>query len=292
MSRAPRIIRSVLSDQVKDYLLTAILAGEFPPGSRIIETRVARDLGVSQGPVREALRDLEALGLIESTPYQGARVRRPSKTELLEAYDVRAELESFGARLALRRLSDRDLFQLQHDVDLMRQAARIKDVNEQGRMDVVFHAQIISMAGSRVLERLWRYLEPVSRTHITLVLPGVDAGMIAELHQPILDALRDRDLLSAEAAIRNHFHTVGTLFENLFVEQRGAGLGEEEELARVHLAESATVPEAIPMAAPVLGEPAVRPRSRAAVARSEGSRGGQRRSAGQKAAAGRAASGS
>ena len=93
MRRAPMIIRNVLSDQVKDYLLTAILAGEFPPGSRIVETRVARHLGVSQGPVREALRDLEALGLIDSTPYQGARVRQPQKAELLEAYDVRAVLE-------------------------------------------------------------------------------------------------------------------------------------------------------------------------------------------------------
>ena len=64
MNDAP-ISRSVLSDQVKDRLLQAILAGHYPPGSRIVETRVARELGTSQAPVREALRDLEALGVVE-----------------------------------------------------------------------------------------------------------------------------------------------------------------------------------------------------------------------------------
>jgi DNA-binding GntR family transcriptional regulator len=121
MRRAPIINRSILSDQVKDYLLEAILAGDFVPGSRIVETKVARDLGISQGPVREALRDLEALGVIDRTPYQGARVRQPSKAELLEAYGIRAELESFGACLAMTRLSDADLLQLQEYLDAMQE---------------------------------------------------------------------------------------------------------------------------------------------------------------------------
>jgi DNA-binding GntR family transcriptional regulator len=85
MSRAAPISRSVLSDQVKDRLLQAILAGEYPPGSRIVETRVAQELGTSQAPVREALRDLEALGLVQITAYRGARVRRPTRAELREA---------------------------------------------------------------------------------------------------------------------------------------------------------------------------------------------------------------
>jgi DNA-binding GntR family transcriptional regulator len=215
------IIRNVLSDQVKDYLVTAILAGEFPPGSRIIETRVARHLGVSQGPVREALRDLEALGLIDSAPYQGARVRQPHKAELLEAYDVRAVLESFGARLAMPRLSDADLLELEGYVTAMQQAARNGDQNEQARIDVIFHSRIVAISGNEVLQRLWRYLEPVSRTHITyiLILPGVDPEVIARLHLPILAALRARDAASADQAIHDHFRIVGSMFDTLFVER-------------------------------------------------------------------------
>ena len=219
MRRAPMIIRNVLSDQVKDYLLTAILAGEFPPGSRIIETRVARHLGVSQGPVREALRDLEALGLIDSTPYQGARVRQPHKAELLEAYDVRAVLESFGARLAMPRLSDADLLDLEGYVTSMQQAARNGDEKEQARIDVVFHSRIVAISGNQVLQRLWRYLEPVSRTHITYILPGIDADVISGLHLPILAALRARDTASADQAIHEHFRIAGSMFDTLFVER-------------------------------------------------------------------------
>jgi DNA-binding GntR family transcriptional regulator len=232
------IIRNVLSDQVKDYLLTAILAGEFPPGSRIIETRVARHLGVSQGPVREALRDLEALGLIDTTPYQGARVRQPHKAELLEAYDLRAMLESFGARLAIPRLSDADLLDLEGFVSAMQEAARAGDENEQARVDVAFHSRIVALSGNQVLQRLWRFLEPVSRTHITYILPGVDADRISGLHVPILAALRARDAVSAEQAIHDHFTVVGSMFDNLFVEQsavwpapRASGQGRTEGAA-------------------------------------------------------------
>src|SRR5512144_938297 len=109
MNPQATISRSVLSDQVKDRLLQAILDGHYPPGARIVETRVARELGTSQAPVREALRDLEALGIVEINAFKGARARHPNRSELLEAYGVRAELESLGARLALARMSDADL---------------------------------------------------------------------------------------------------------------------------------------------------------------------------------------
>jgi DNA-binding GntR family transcriptional regulator len=98
MSDDGAIPRSVLAEQVKDRLLQDILAGRYPPHSRIVETRVARELGTSQAPVREALRGLEALGVVEILPFRGARVRRPSTHELMEAYAVRSELECLAAR--------------------------------------------------------------------------------------------------------------------------------------------------------------------------------------------------
>ena len=103
MALAKVIPRSVLADQVRDRLLEGILSGHYPPDARIIETQVARELGTSQAPVREALRGLEALGVVEITPFRGARVRRPTRREILEAYTVRSTLEALAARSAVPR---------------------------------------------------------------------------------------------------------------------------------------------------------------------------------------------
>jgi DNA-binding GntR family transcriptional regulator len=225
MRRPAPISRGVLSDQVKDRLLQAILAGDYEPGSRIVETWVARELGVSQAPVREALRDLEALGLIEITAFRGARVRRPSKAELLEAYGVRAELESFGARLALPRLSEKDFDELQRYVDEMRRAAAAGDPHAETVVDQSFHSRVIEIAGNSTLLRVWRYLEPVSRTYMTMVAPGVNGRQIADLHQPILDALRRRDPVRAVEAVHDHFATVRAMFDSGFVDTAASGPG-------------------------------------------------------------------
>ena len=218
MLRTASISRNVLSDQVKDHLLQAILAGQYLPGSRIVETRVARDLGISQAPVREALRDLEALGVVESTAYQGARVRRPGKAELLEAYGVRAELELLGARLALPRLLEADFAELQAYLDALEAAASEGDAHEEARIDARFHSRLIEIAGNQTLERVWRYLEPVSRTYITLVIPGMNPHEIADLHHPILAALRAGDPAKAEEAVRRHFLIAGNMFASLWTE--------------------------------------------------------------------------
>src|SRR6185295_61817 len=119
--------RSVLAAQVKERLLDGILTGRYAPDSRIVETQLARELGTSQAPVREALRGLEALGVVEITPFRGARVRRPTRRELLEAYAVRTSLESLGARLAVPRLTDDDLEELAACVEEMQAAARDDD---------------------------------------------------------------------------------------------------------------------------------------------------------------------
>ena len=112
-TRTTPVTREVLSERVKDRILTWILEGELEPGSRIVETRVARDLGVSQAPVREALRDLAILGFVEMKPHKGARVREPSREELTEAIEVRAELEALAGRLAAARRTEQCLRDLE-----------------------------------------------------------------------------------------------------------------------------------------------------------------------------------
>jgi DNA-binding GntR family transcriptional regulator len=199
------ISRSVLADQVKDRLLQDILSGRYPPHSRIVETRVARELGTSQAPVREALRGLEALGLVEILAFRGARVRRPSTAELLEAYAVRSELEALGARLGVPRMTDDDLAELEALGETMQRAAARGDRHEVAVADAQFHARLLSMAGNGTLERVWQSLEPYSRTYITLFAPGADAHWTADLHPSIVRALRTRDPGQVEGALRRHF---------------------------------------------------------------------------------------
>lgn len=202
------ISRTVLADQVRDRLLEAILAGEYPPNSRIIETRVARELGTSQAPVREALRGLEALGLVEISPFRGARVRHPSTSELLEAYVVRSELESLGARLAVPQLTDGDLAELMELGEEMQRAARTGDRHAVAIADANFHARLVRASRNATLERVWRALEPFSRTYITLVVPGSDVQWTADIHVPILGALRLRDAEMVVRALQQHFADV------------------------------------------------------------------------------------
>lgn len=205
MTRDASISRSVLSDQVKDRLLQAILAGQYPPGARIVETRVARELGTSQAPVREALRDLEALGVVETTAFRGARVRRPSAAELLEAFAVRAELESLAARLAVTKVTDADLAALDALIDEMRRAADAGDPHAEAIADAAFHGRIVELSGNSTLGRVWRTLEPYSRTYITIGAPGADRRQIAEHHAPVLAALRARDPELVTAVLHDHF---------------------------------------------------------------------------------------
>ncbi len=204
----------MLSDQVKGRLLQAILDGRYPPGARIVETRVAREFGTSQAPVREALRDLEALGVVETAPFRGARVRQPTRAELLEAFDVRSILESHGAVLAMARMSHEDLDRLDGLVAQMRDAALAGDPYREATADTEFHRFIMGRSGNATLERVWSTLEPFLRTYITIVSPGVDGQAVADRHLPIIDALRKRDPGSVEAALRSHF------------EQAAAGLSE------------------------------------------------------------------
>jgi DNA-binding GntR family transcriptional regulator len=200
--------RSVLADQVKERLLDGILTGRYAPDSRIVETQLARELGTSQAPVREALRGLEALGVVEITPFRGARVRRPTRGELLEAYAVRTSLESLGARLAVPRRTDDDLEELAACVDEMQAAARDDDGAGVAEADARFHGRLLELGDNATLLRVWRSLEPFSRTYITLVVPGADPRWSADLHVPILDALRRRDVDAVVAALERHFEEV------------------------------------------------------------------------------------
>lgn len=201
--------RSLLADQVMDQLLERILSGQYLPDSRIVETQIARELNTSQAPVREALRALAALGIVETTPFKGARVRRPARREILEAYAVRSALESLAARLAVPRLTGADVDELTGFCDAMQAAAATGDAHSVAAWDARFHGRILEIADNHTLQGVWRSLEPFLRTYITLIVPGADPQWSADLHSPILAAFRDRNPKDAVAALEDHFLAAG-----------------------------------------------------------------------------------
>lgn len=205
VATARALSRSVLADQVKDRILEGILSGEYPPESRIVETQVARELNTSQAPVREALRALEALGFVEITPFKGARLRRPTRREILEAYAIRSALESLGARSSVPRMTQAEVDELAGYCEAMQAAARVGDGRGVAEADAMFHGRLLELADNRTLQKVWRSLEPFLRTYITLVVPGADPHWSADLHVPILAALRRRETEEVVEALERHF---------------------------------------------------------------------------------------
>jgi DNA-binding GntR family transcriptional regulator len=202
------ISRTVLREQVKELLLERILQHVYAPGDRLVETRIAQELGVSQAPVREALRELETLRFVESSPFKGARVRELSDDELAEIYPIRAALEDVAARAAAERL-DGDVAPLEREVRAMAEAGGVR---EQVEHDVRFHQLIVEAAGNARLLELWDSLQVEARTMITALRTGLDPAEVAARHEPIVDALRRRDADAAGREIRRHVEEFGRMF--------------------------------------------------------------------------------
>ena len=197
------ISRTVLREQVKDVLLQRIVSGELEPGDRLVETRIAQELGTSQAPVREALRDLELLRLVESEPFRGSRVRGFGEKELVEVYPVRASLEELAARLAAENLGG-NVSALEAEYETMRVAARRGDINALVRHDIAFHRLIVEAANNSVLEQCWKSLGVEGRITLSLYGDYMEPGEVAERHLPLLDAIRSQNPNAAGREARKH----------------------------------------------------------------------------------------
>ena len=201
------VSRPTLRDQIKDALLQRILQGTYAPGERIVEIRVAREFGVSQAPVREALRELEILRLIESEPFRGARVREVRPEEIAEIYPVRAALEEVAARAAAPRLAGR-VQALADEIEGMRAAAADADLHRFVGHDVGFHRRFVVASENRTLIDMWETLHVDLRTRLTLIQRG-NLREVAERHVPVLEALDAGDGMLAGRLVREHIEGFG-----------------------------------------------------------------------------------
>ncbi len=195
--------RATLGRQIRDALVRRIVSGELEPGERLVETRIAEDYGTSQAPVREALRELEAIGMVETRPRRGTFVRHFIQQTLKESYVVRAALEEAATRLALP--AGTVPFEALHaDVAAMRAAAERGDVQAVGSASVSFHRHVIDAAGNELLKGAWEALQIEARTAVTLLAVEPVLSEVAEEHAELLAVLEAGDLAAACRLTRDH----------------------------------------------------------------------------------------
>ncbi len=210
-AKESRVLRDrlTISQELTDILRGRVIHGEFPPGTRIAEESIAREFGISRGPVREALRQLEKDGLIVVEAYKGAIVVEISDADLRGILlPVRYVLEKFALEGALKVLQERDLEALQHIIDLMKQA-----VNEGGEeqlqklvdLDVEFHSYVINMSNDYHAEQLWSTIEPRIRAGFyQLGSLHEHPGVIVDEHVELLEVIRGGDLAAALEMLDEH----------------------------------------------------------------------------------------
>ena len=183
-------------------LLEEISLGDLLPGARLRETELAERLGISRTPVREAIRQLEADGLVAHIPRQGATIRVLDYTEVMELYEMRAVLEGTAARLAARAASDLELDELGA---LNAELAAATDARSAYELNRQFHMTLLDAAKNRYLIRSVNALQKTLLIIGPSTLAEADrASQAVKEHSDLLDALKDRDGPRAESLMRAH----------------------------------------------------------------------------------------
>lgn len=184
--------RAPLRTQIRRRLLDGLISGRWAPGERIVERQVAAELEVSQAPVREAIRELEALGLLTSVPNKGVRVRDLELADIREFYAVRAALEELAANEATVRLAG-DTAPLEEFAAALHADADSGDSRAQIEHAIAFHRAIVAASGNRLLLNMWESLGIEVWTTLSLRIFRVNPRVNANDHEDILRAFRDRE---------------------------------------------------------------------------------------------------
>ncbi len=204
------------SAKIRDSLEQRIVEGELGNGKRLDETELSSFYGVSRTPVREALQRLAESGLAEHLPRRGTFVRSPSLSQLVEMFEVMAELECMAIRLAARRATADDIDALEKDNETCRAAVAADDTKKYYEVNARLHGRIYQMSGNSFLaseaRRLHDRLRPFRR--LQLRVRGRMEESMAE-HDIILAALRDGDADRAMETMKKHITIVGVRFNDL-----------------------------------------------------------------------------
>ena len=194
-----------LWQRVHEHLREEIISGQLTPGTELHEVALARSLGVSRGPIREALGRLATEGLVTIRPRRGAVVRALSNEEFIEAYQVREALEMMAVQLATPALTAEDLAAMERLIDEMAARGVAEDVQGFFEANTEFHQRFFEVAGNGMLSELYRQLRgQIDRHRLrSLELRGDLRRSIAE-HRAILSAARTGDVERAVHLASDH----------------------------------------------------------------------------------------
>lgn len=202
-----------------------ILTGQLADGDRLDEVSLSERFGCSRTPLREAFQVLAASGLVQLIPHRGAFVRHPAFEELVEMFEVMAELEAMCGRLAARRVTPRELAELLETVLACEAAVAEGDSDRYYAENERFHMMIYQAGGNRFLAgeaaRLHRRLKPFRR--MQLQVRGRMGQSLAE-HREALEALQRGDEAAAARVLRDHVAVQGSKFNDLMASYRRSAL--------------------------------------------------------------------
>jgi DNA-binding GntR family transcriptional regulator len=200
-----RLENRTLWERVHGHLREEILSDRLPAGTELSEVALSQQLGVSRGPIRESLGRLAAEGLVTIRPRRGAVVRSLSRAEFLDAYQVREALEMLAVRLAVPRLDEGRLAELEALIDEMEACAARDDVSGFFAANEGFHVNLVAASGNGKLEEMhWQLLGQMGRyQQQSLQLRGTLRRSIAE-HRAILRAARKGDVERAVHLMSEH----------------------------------------------------------------------------------------
>ena len=196
---------STLPMLVQEEIERLIMTGELAPGMRLNETDLAERFGTSRGPVREALRALEEVGLVRNEKNRGGFVREISVEEADEIYELREALEDIIGQRVARRADDALIARLGGLVDQMAAVASSGQAKEYAALNLKFHALLLDAAGSGKLTETYRRL--VKELHLfrmRALTAGGGLNVSAPEHRAIVEAIASRDPARAGRALRQH----------------------------------------------------------------------------------------
>jgi DNA-binding GntR family transcriptional regulator len=191
-------------DRIRGVLLKRIAEGVYRPGERLKEMALAHEFEVSQAPVREAFRELETLGVLVSEHYRGTHVREISSKETYDAYQLRGYLEEIAAQLIPPAKLKDEIASIEALQASMRTAARAGDADGFAHANTRFHRSIVSLASNQTLVKVWDSLEIEMRSRLNLQKNEHKLHSLAEIHQPIVHALKRGDLKQTGMLLREH----------------------------------------------------------------------------------------
>lgn len=225
-----------LASRIADQVLRAIGDGRLRPGEKVAEARLARELGTSRAPVREALRLLESQGLIVSNPRRGFFVHAYDADELSDIYDLRECLEIHAAVAAIGTMTDADIDRLEAQVEKLHALGREGRTQEQVAADYAFHRMLCELGGNRRILRIFDQIATELRSGIALVGRVYDDPVaLAGTHDPLIAALRARDPARMAAELREHLEDARVHVVKLYREMPATDEAEMSEAEKARL---------------------------------------------------------